>query len=293
MKSNALRSRFCISASKVALIAALCLIALPVQAQFIEGAYGSSKYKAPPTEIVDTARLVAIYGHWMHDGVLNQDQYEEDMLEIGGHSSLYSSYGLYRVDSLFNAQHPDGGTIQDYFFAGSAIPTKTHSNAIFKDKEKSVVAGTVSIAFAPNVYTEPMPEQDWEITDETSTIQGIPCIKATCRFRGRDWTAWFAPDIPVNDGPWKLHGLPGLIIYAVDSEKANLFAIKEFRNPEDNKEIRQIKVTKNEKAIKTTREKALKRIYDLAMNPNLIQEEGLFTGMDLGSRGFYAPLELE
>ena len=65
-----------------------------------------------------------------------------------------------------------------------------------------------------NFYDEPFPELSWEITGDTAEVFGYDCIKAECDFRGRHWTAWFAPGIAVNEGPWKLRGLPGLILKA-------------------------------------------------------------------------------
>jgi len=59
----------------------------------------------------------------------------------------------------------------------------------------------------------------WDITKETKEVAGYICTKATTNFRGRQWIAWFAPEIPVALGPWKLHGLPGLILEASDSTK--------------------------------------------------------------------------
>ena len=55
------------------------------------------------------------------------------------------------------------------------------------------------------------------VVDSTKTILGYECTMATCEYRGRKWTAWFAVDVPIQDGPWKLSGLPGLILEATES----------------------------------------------------------------------------
>lgn len=64
-------------------------------------------------------------------------------------------------------------------------------------------------------YSEPMDEIIWEVVgDTTITILGYECLKAVSDYHGRTWEAWFTTDIPVYDGPWKLRGLPGLILQA-------------------------------------------------------------------------------
>lgn len=61
-------------------------------------------------------------------------------------------------------------------------------------------------------------EFNWNILNETKTIQGYECIKASTKYRGREWIAWFTPQISLPFGPWKLHGLPGLILEANDAK---------------------------------------------------------------------------
>ena len=72
--------------------------------------------------------------------------------------------------------------------------------------------------------TEPLEQPKWDIiTDSTKQILGYDCQMARCKFKGRTWTAWFTADIPLDNGPWKLCGLPGLILRAYDSRQQYIF----------------------------------------------------------------------
>ncbi len=59
---------------------------------------------------------------------------------------------------------------------------------------------------------------DWKISNETKKVGNFSCIKATTRFRGRDYTAYFTTDIPLPFGPNKWFGLPGLILEIYDND---------------------------------------------------------------------------
>jgi GLPGLI family protein len=75
------------------------------------------------------------------------------------------------------------------------------------------------ITMDPFVYQEPsIPKINWEISKESKTILDYKCLKATCQFRGRKYTAWFADGIVPYLGPWKLTGLPGTILELTDSD---------------------------------------------------------------------------
>ncbi|MPN47574.1 hypothetical protein SDC9_195177 [bioreactor metagenome] len=62
------------------------------------------------------------------------------------------------------------------------------------------------------------------IGSDTCRVLGYPCHKATTKFRGREYDAYFTQELPVNDGPWKLYGLPGLILEAKTSD--GIFHVK-------------------------------------------------------------------
>lgn len=61
---------------------------------------------------------------------------------------------------------------------------------------------------------------DWQIIpDSSANILNHPCQLAKANFKGRTWYAWYSEDIPIAEGPWKLYGLPGLILRAYDSQQ--------------------------------------------------------------------------
>lgn len=54
----------------------------------------------------------------------------------------------------------------------------------------------------------------WKIMTNipSSKYLGRKVKMAKCRFRERNYTAFYCPDIPISDGPFKFNGLPGLIL---------------------------------------------------------------------------------
>lgn len=66
-------------------------------------------------------------------------------------------------------------------------------------------------------YDEAIPSFQWTYLDSKDSICGYPCLAAQTSYAGRVWKVWYTTDIPLSNGPWKLSGLPGLILKAVDN----------------------------------------------------------------------------
>ena len=65
------------------------------------------------------------------------------------------------------------------------------------------------------VVEEPLDDIEWTLAeDSVKNVLGYDCIMATADYHGRKWAVWFTPEIPLQNGPWKLAGLPGLILEA-------------------------------------------------------------------------------
>lgn len=76
------------------------------------------------------------------------------------------------------------------------------------------------------------PNLNWVLMDEEKRISDLKCKKASVKYGGRNWVAWYTTDIPVNAGPYKFNGLPGLILEITDSESNFSFEVNQIENGE-------------------------------------------------------------
>ena len=130
------------------------------------------------------------------------------------------------VDGGMVTVNSNGGGVSTFV----VNPSMSLVNSYFKDQSASKLAFMASAGGKLFSVEEKIPVIDWNITQETKEIKGLPCQKATGDFKGRSYEAWFCSQLPYSNGPWKLGGLPGLIIEAYDTKKEVLFEFTSFEN---------------------------------------------------------------
>ena len=171
--------------------------------------------------------------HW--DLTRPNKQYKDDVaLRVGKNKSMF--YGTKNLwdDSLLRINKPlhdkvlrkslEGTDPENIFKLGG------HYHAyVYKSYPESMVTECNYFDITFWRYEEPWEKPHWEITDSVKYCLGYSCLYATTNFRGRKWEAWFAPEIPISDGPWKLCGLPGIILEARDSTGTYSFTAHSIR----------------------------------------------------------------
>lgn len=180
--------------------------------------------------------------------IKNPNTYDDfQRLEIGRHLSKYYSYFTFNNDSLVTEwlkknPQPQGipqrlgpggkkGNWSEYVFSEHVKDFRQHTLTEYArmpalmDKFDSYCIDTSA-------------NQMWSIESDTLTVAGYSCQKATCNFRGRIYTAWFATDIPIGNGPWKFGGLPGLILKVYDMDKLYTFECVKIENLREGQPIK-------------------------------------------------------
>lgn len=145
------------------------------------------------------------------------------LIANSGQSKFYNPHSE-EIDSmsstpegLANFKKTQEATLQAMIAQGSIdvnkMPRKVEPIYVLKSFADSIMTVYDLLGSdEPVYYTESYSEMKWEIGNSTKAILGYECIQADTDYHGRHWTAWFTPEIPIQDGPWKFRGLPGLIL---------------------------------------------------------------------------------
>lgn len=101
------------------------------------------------------------------------------------------------------------------------------NSQVYTDQSKGImVAKEFGFDGNPFYLKDSLYPMHWLISDETRFIDALLCTKATCSFRGRKYEAWFCSEIALPVGPWKLGGLPGLIVDMKDDQENMVMRFK-------------------------------------------------------------------
>ncbi len=233
---------------------------------------------------LDDSRLKCMYELKYNKDTLTR-QMNEDLLILQVGKKLSKCYSFYsnQVDSLFGLPNKDEAirrVLNKAFDTNTEYPHKRMKTYVYKNYPKGKMTVTDGLSNQDYIYEDELNAQHWEILDSTETVMGNVCQLAKCTFRGRRWMAWFAPEIPISDGPWKFGGLPGLIMEIYDIGRQYNFVIVGLEKKEEPIVFSKTYVG-SKKFEKTNRLEFLKAKKRYLMNMGEYIE--METGIDLGS----------
>lgn len=161
---------------------------------------------------------------------------EKHQLLIGTSSSHYikGTYVPQTMPALEQAAS-SGGPVR----VVTAIPVATVIDPfvtainVFQFPAEQKLATVERIGIKEFLLEGKLPVIDWKVTTTTKKILDYTCQQATGKFGGRTYTVWFTTDIPVQYGPWKLNGLPGLILEAIDEKQEVSFVATAINKGEE------------------------------------------------------------
>lgn len=170
------------------------------------------------------------------------------VLDVLDKKSIYKEYTYTSQDSIITIKKKNSKNTGNFYeilkeIKNPKIPYKIVKHLPSKDISFLEVLENGAIPLILN-YNE-IVNLDWKIENSKEKISNYDCQKATLSFGGRNWIAWFTGQIPINDGPYKFFGLPGLIIKIEDTEKNFVWQLVGNKNNKNYQEFSEIEKLKN------------------------------------------------
>ena len=141
------------------------------------------------------------------DSTSNITTKENYILDIGTKETKYYKYDFFVADSLITNNIPFPKEMK--LNTSDIIVHKNNNNEFF---QYDLLENTV-------LQLQTNDTQKWNLSQEKKNVKNLSLQKAITTWGGRNWTAWFAEEIPFQEGPYKFHGLPGLIVEIYDDKK--------------------------------------------------------------------------
>lgn len=199
---------------------------------------------ASAQEVIDTAQFVAIYDYEC------RTQNDEDapvtdrmqvVVQVGRtvtksmpRSAYMKTNGSAEEEDVIIAEHQEAVMHMPTVWTGYPLGKTTVRDWIFPHEFEG---------------SEPTPDIAWTLTDDTLTVSGYLCQQATATYRGVEWRVWYTEEIPSSARPWRLRGLPGMIVQA--ENEAHTFCLTELRQeattitaPEKNPDVQRMAYAK-------------------------------------------------
>ena len=145
-------------------------------------------------------------------------------LDITGNEILYYSRDYFVADSLMKNNIPFPADL------------KLSASTILKHKKGSSTFNEYDLLESTVLDLQTEDTQTWILTSEKKQVDNLTLQKATTTWGGRNWMAWFAKEIPFQEGPYKFHGLPGLIIEVSDDQNNYKFSLAKSENIKESAE---------------------------------------------------------
>lgn len=128
------------------------------------------------------------------NGITPEDNKNESFLRANGQFVTYEEINTQFIPNRFS------GEVEEIKNTLNQVFKNYHTNTIWsQEMDEYVVKETM------NLFS-------WKFTQESDTILSYSCKVAEANFLGRNYKAWFSTKIPFRAAPWKIHGLPGVVL---------------------------------------------------------------------------------
>ena len=165
----------------------------------------------------DSTKIDSLKTEWMY-------------LDINKKGSKYYSKSAFESDSIINE------SIKKQMASGMksiSVSRNRQGGEVSYEVEKTYPDYKISLITNIGNDTYKVSEDrpiNWKISTDKKKIGEFQTQKATTHFAGRNWIAWFTTDVPIQDGPYKFSGLPGLVVKLEDDTHSHLYNLIAIKN---------------------------------------------------------------